>query len=132
MECSGHLRNIQDLLSDGKSPHERCFGEPFGGPAIPFGWMIEYHPISAKEQSRLHQFGKKALPGIFLGYVLHAEWHLERRHNRHGHLRSCTILEASEIHARRLSAKELLKPINGDFFIFADGTGKLSGRDQGF
>ena len=34
--------------------------------------MAEYHPISAKDPSRLHQFGPKALPGIFLGYALHA------------------------------------------------------------
>ena len=35
--------------------------------------MAEYHPISAKDPSRLHQFGpKSALPGIFLGYALHA------------------------------------------------------------
>ena len=36
---------------------------------MPFG-AVEYHPISARDQSRLHQFGKKVLPGIFLGYVL--------------------------------------------------------------
>ena len=35
--------------------------------------MIEYHPISAKDLSRLHQFGKNVLPGIFLGHVLYAE-----------------------------------------------------------
>ena len=29
MECYTHLRNIQDLLSDGKTPCERRFGEPF-------------------------------------------------------------------------------------------------------
>ena len=29
------LRNIQDLLSDGKTPYERRFGEPFKGPIIP-------------------------------------------------------------------------------------------------
>ena len=34
--------------------------------------MAEYHPISAKDLSRLHQFGPKVLPGIFLGYALHA------------------------------------------------------------
>ena len=34
--------------------------------------MVVYHPISAKDQSRLHQFGPKVLPGIFLGYVLSA------------------------------------------------------------
>ena len=42
-------------------------------PFILFGAMVEYHPISAKDLSRLHQFGKKVLPGIFLGYVSHAE-----------------------------------------------------------
>ena len=41
---------------------------------------------------------------------------------------------ASEIHARRLNAKEVLMPKKGDRFIFpiADGTVKLSGRDQVF
>ena len=29
MECYTYLRNIQDLLSDGKTPSERRFGEPF-------------------------------------------------------------------------------------------------------
>ena len=35
--------------------------------------MVEYHPISAKDLSRLHQFGKKVSPRMFLGYVLYAE-----------------------------------------------------------
>ena len=65
------LRNIQVLLSNGKTPYERRFGAPLKGPIIPFGSMVEYHPISAKDQTRLHQFGKKVLPGIFLGYVLY-------------------------------------------------------------
>ena len=34
--------------------------------------MVEYLPTSAKDISRLHQFGPKVLPGIFLGYVLYA------------------------------------------------------------
>ena len=54
MECHCYLRNIQDLLSDGKTPYERRFGIPFNGPVIPFGAMVEYHPISAKDISRLH------------------------------------------------------------------------------
>ena len=37
------LLNTQDLLSDGKTPYERRFGEPLKGPIIPFGWMVEYH-----------------------------------------------------------------------------------------
>ena len=72
MECSIYLRNIQDLLSVGKTHHERRFGVPFEGPVIPFGAMVEYHPISAKDLSRLHPFGPKVLPGIFLGHAPHA------------------------------------------------------------
>ena len=59
---------------------KRRFGMPFDGPEIPFGAMVEYHPISSKDLSRLHQFGPKVLPGIFLGYAMHAEWNLERGH----------------------------------------------------
>ena len=46
------------------------FREPFKGPIIPFGAMVECHPISTRDQSRLHQFGKKGFPGIFLGYAM--------------------------------------------------------------
>ena len=41
MECYCYLRNIQDLLSDGKTPYERRFGIPFNGTVIPFGAMVE-------------------------------------------------------------------------------------------
>ena len=37
MECYTYLRNVTDLLSDGKTPYERRFGQPFKGPTIPFG-----------------------------------------------------------------------------------------------
>ena len=37
MECYTYLRNIQDLLSDGKTPYERRFGEPFKGHSV---WFI--------------------------------------------------------------------------------------------
>ena len=72
MECYTYLRNIQDLLSDGKTPYERRFGEPFKGPIIPFGSLVEYYPFTAKDQSRIHQFGKEVLPGLFLGCALYA------------------------------------------------------------
>ena len=72
MECYTYLRNVTDLLSDGKTPYERLFGQPFKGPIISFGSLIEYDPITAKDQSRIHQFGKKVLLGLFLGYALYA------------------------------------------------------------
>ena len=77
MECYTYLRNVTDLLSDGKTPYERRSGQPFKGPIIPFGSLVEYHPITAKVQSRIHQFGKKVLPGLFLGYALYAGENLE-------------------------------------------------------
>ena len=57
MECYTYLRNVTDLLSDGKTPYERRFGQPFEGPIVPFGSLVGYYPISAKDQSRIHQFG---------------------------------------------------------------------------
>ena len=70
MECYTYMRNVTDLLSDGKTPYERRFLQPFKGPIIPFGSLVEYHPFTAKDQSRTHQFGKKVFPGLFLGYAL--------------------------------------------------------------
>ena len=56
----------------GRRPMKGRFGQPFKGPIVPFGSLVEYHPITAKDQSRIHQFGKKVLPGLFLGYALYA------------------------------------------------------------
>ena len=79
MECCCYLRIVEDLLADGKTSRERRFGEPFNGTVIPFGSMVEYHPVSSRDQPRLHQFGKKVFLGIFLGHVLIAG-NLERGH----------------------------------------------------
>ena len=72
MECYCSLRNIQDLVSDGKTPYERRFGIPFNGPVFQFGAMVECHPISGKDLARLHQLGPEVLPSMFLGHVLSA------------------------------------------------------------
>ena len=49
VECYCYLRNVQDLMADGKTLYERRYGEPFKGPIIPFGAMVEYHPISSRD-----------------------------------------------------------------------------------
>ena len=72
MECCTFLRNVTDSFSAGKTPNERRFAKPLKGPIIPFGSLVEYYPISAKDLSRIHQFGKKVLPGLFFGYALYA------------------------------------------------------------
>ena len=104
---------------------------PLNGPVIPFGAMVGYHPISAKDHSRLHQFGAKVLPGIFLGYVLYAGgiWKGDIL------VADIEVLEetdASELHARRLNAKGVLTPQRSGNFIFlvADGTVKIFGGEQ--
>ena len=106
MECYTYLRNVTDLLSDGKTPHERRFGQPFKGPIIPFGSLVEYHPVTAKDQSRIHQFGKKVLPGLFLGYALYAGgiWKTLRSWRRWTHRKSTlkkTQCERGDISQRR-------------------------------
>ena len=40
-ECYCCLRNVRDLLADGKTPNESRFGEPFKGPIILFGALVE-------------------------------------------------------------------------------------------
>ena len=72
VECYTYLRYVTDLLSDGKTTYERRFGQPLKGSIIPFGSLVEYHSTTAKDQSRIHQLGKKVLPGLFLGYALYA------------------------------------------------------------
>ena len=101
---------------------------PFNGPVIPFGAMVEYHLVSAKDQSQLLQFGSKVLPGIFLGDVLSARriWKEDIMVADIGQLEE---VDASELHARRLNGKEVLTPQRSGNFIFpvADGTVKIFG-----
>ena len=61
--------------------------------------------MSSKDQSRLHQFGKE-VPGIFLGCALHAEriWKGDILVADNEELER---MDESEIHARRLDAKEV-------------------------
>ena len=50
----------------GRRPLNDALEKILKGPIIPFGSFIEYHPFTGKDQSRIHQFGKKVLPEIFL------------------------------------------------------------------
>ena len=130
MECYTYLRNVTDLLSDGKTPYERRFGQPFEGPIIPFGSLVEYHPITAKDQSRIHQFGKKVLPGLFLGYALYAGG-IWKGDELIADLEELETMDASEIYSKRLNAKEVIFPKQGELiFPIADGRIKPLGGDQ--
>ena len=113
------------------TPYERRFGVPFNGPDIPFGAMVENNHISAEVLSRQHQFGPKVLPGIFFRYALYAEG-IWKGDILVADIEELEQMDASEIYARRLNAKEVLTPMSGSKLIFpvADGTVKISGGDQ--
>ena len=128
MECYTYLRNVTDLLSDGKTPYERRFGQPFKGPIISFGSLVEYHPISAKDQSRIHQFGltwivpriRSVRGGIWKGDVLVAG------------IEELETMDASEIYSKRLNAKEvILTEENRKIFSGRKWTNQTSWRRSG-
>ena len=124
-ERNTYLRNVTDLLSDGKTPCERRYGQPLEGPVIPFGPLVEYHLLTAKDQSRIHQFGKKISPGLSLGYALYAGgiWNgdvLIGNDGRIGNLLEKTQCERGDISQRK----------GRIYFPIADGRIKTPGGDQ--
>ena len=106
MECFCFLRNVQDFLTDWQTPSERRFEQPFKGTIIP-GAMVEYHPISPRDEARFHQFGKNVSPGVFLGFEVVAV-RLWNGDILKASLQVLEKLEASEIHPRRINAKAVL------------------------
>ena len=58
---SGH--NFYDKMADNKTPYQKRHVKEIDGPLIPLGTLVEYLPITAKDKSRTHQFGKKTLSG---------------------------------------------------------------------
>ena len=113
MACYCDLRNVQDLLADGKTLYEWRFGEPFQRPDILFGAMVEYHSILLQTCRDCISSARKSYPGIFLGYVLHAEgiWKGDILVADNGEWEK---MDASESRAERLNAKGVLTPKNGD------------------
>ena len=85
---------------------------------------------NAKDQSRIHQFGKKVLPGLFLGYTLYAGG-IWKGDVLVADLEELETMDASEIYSKRLNAKEVIFPKQEEFiFPIADGRIKLLGGDQ--
>ena len=72
MECYCICERIKISCLMGRHHMRGGSGYHFDGPVIPFGALVEYHPISAKDLSRLHQLGPKVLPDIYLGCARNA------------------------------------------------------------
>ena len=129
MECYTCRRNVTDLLSDGKTPYERRFGQPFKGPIIPFGSLVEYHPKTAKDQSRIHQFGKRVLPGLFLGYALYVGG-IWKGDLLIADLAELETMDASEIVSKRLNAQEAIFPNEKGEIIFPIAGGRIKPLEE--
>ena len=67
MECCCHLRDVYDKMTDGETAFENRYGHKDDAPSIPFGTLVVHIPITAKDKSRVHQFGKITLKVIFFG-----------------------------------------------------------------
>ena len=102
---------IQDPLSDGRTPYERRFGERIKEPIIPFRSLIEYHPISVTDLSRL-----KVLPGVLLGYVLYGR-RIWKGDIMFADIEGLEKMDASQTHGKRLDAKKVITPKIGDFHL---------------
>ena len=65
-------RNVSVISATFRGKHHaKCvLDNHFRGPIIPIESMIECRQIPAKDIARLHQFGKKVLPSIFVGSAL--------------------------------------------------------------
>ena len=80
MECYCCLRNIQDLLFDGKTPYERRFGVPLNGPVIiSFGTMVELSPYFCKRPVATASVRSKSLARYIPWICVARGENLERR-----------------------------------------------------
>ena len=64
MECYTYLRNVTDLLSDGKTPYERRFGQPFKGLIIPTGFIDWESPYNCERSVKNPSIWKESITWI--------------------------------------------------------------------
>ena len=103
-ECYCYLRNVQDLLADGKTPYERRFGEPFKRANNTFwinGWISSDFTEWPSKNSSIWQESVTwnlswLAGGIWKGDILIAD------------LEDLEKLNASDICTRITNAKEVL------------------------
>ena len=116
----------------GRRPMKDVLGNLFKDQSFHLVSLVEYHPITAKDQSRIHQFGKKVLPGLFLGYALYAGW-IWKGDILVADIEELETMDASEIYSKKDSTqrKQYFHQENGKLiFPAVDGRIKLSGGDQ--
>ena len=108
MEYYTYLRNVTDLLTDGKTPYERRLGQPFQGPIIPFGSFFEYHPKTAKGSVKNPSIWKESLTWDCSSDTLCTRGEFGRVDVLIADLEELETMDASGIYSKRLNAKEVI------------------------
>ena len=101
----------QICLSDGRRPVKDVLGNHLKGPIIPFGSLVEYYPITAKDQSRIHQFGRT----VYLDSSSEGIWKGWRTDGRPWGVGNDGTHR--KIYSKRLNAKEVIFPKEGEFIF---------------
>ena len=130
MECYAFMRNVVDILANGKTAYQARFCE-YMGPCIPFGALVSYKPITARDKDRCHKMGPQLLRGIFIGYddrsggswsgdLLIVDWEeLEDAET------------TSEVYTKRFKAAEMFsEKVDGYCFPCAEGDLRQPGLDH--
>ena len=128
IHCCCYLRNLHDKMAVGKTAFEKRFGRTFVGSSVPLGTLVEYIPITAKDKSSVHQFGKQTLKGIFFGYVLRVGrgWSGDVMISDYEDLQES---EASDLDVKRFKNQEVF--VKGEYaFPCANGTLRLPHRPR--
>ena len=113
MDCYCYLRNVQNCLSDGKTPYEPRFGEPFQGPVIPVvRWLniILFLPKTSQDSST------SLVRKFYLEYAgdMHRMRWESGKETFWSQTRGAGELGRVKIHARRINAKEVRTRPNGE------------------
>ena len=117
MECFTYLRNIQDLLSDGKNLYEKRFGEPSKDQSFRLvHWLSITLFLRKTSQESINLERKSFLDcsldtlctvrRIWKGDIMVAD------------IEELETMDASEFYSKRLNAKEVIFPIKMEILLF--------------
>ena len=131
MECCTYLRNVTDLLSDGKTPCERHFGKPFEGTCCSICFTCWVSPNNCERSVPNPSIWKESSTWIVPRIRSPRGGNLERVTYWSQTLRSWRRWTHRKSIRKDFSAKEVISPQKGEFtFPTADGRIKIPGGEQ--
>ena len=113
----------------GRRPMEDVLGNHLKDRLFHLVHWLSITLLTAKDQSRIHQFGKKVLPGLFLGYALYAGG-IWKGDVLVADLQELETIYASEIYSKRLNAKEVIFHKDKGEFIFPIADGRIKPLEE--